>query len=127
MEQFLGKLFYDNQVSGLSLISFYNVTRMHSSRMRTIHCSGRLLGEGCGGVCLGRGCLPGGVCLGGICLGSVYLGGGWCLPRAGIHLCPVNRMTDTCENITFTQLLLWMVTRQHVDTIQSVVVFFQST
>ena len=44
-------------------------TRMHSSRMRTICCSGRLGG---GGVCLGvvsaKGCLPGG---GGVCPGGV--------------------------------------------------------
>ena len=35
-------------------------TRMHSSRMRTVCCSGHLMG---GGGCLLRGCLPGGGCL----------------------------------------------------------------
>ena len=59
-------------------------TRMHSSRMRTIHCSGHRGGRG--GVCLGgfclwgclprgclprgclpRGCLPGGCLPGGVC------------------------------------------------------------
>ena len=40
------------------------VTRMHSSRMRTVHCSGGLGGGGVcqGGVCLRR-CLPRGGCL----------------------------------------------------------------
>ena len=79
-------------------------TRMHSSRMRTVHCSNHLLGGVCpgvGGVCLGRGvsaqrgCLPRravcpeglsaqrGVCLGRgvsawggvVCLGGVWPGG----------------------------------------------------
>ena len=60
---------------------------MHSSRMRTVRCSGRL-GRG-GGVSAWRG-----VCLGGVCLG-VYS------PRPrGRHL-PVNRITDRCKNITF--------------------------
>ena len=46
------------------------VTRMHSSRMRTVRCSGRWGGVW-GGVCLG-GCMPRGGCLprgGGDCLG----------------------------------------------------------
>ena len=44
-----------------------NKTRMHSSRMRTVRCSGRLPGGGClhggvlPGVCLGGGCLRKGV------------------------------------------------------------------
>ena len=66
-------------------------TRMHSSRMRTVRCSG----------CLGRGgCVGGGVCLGGagVCLG-VYTS-----PP------PVNRITDRCKNITFPQLHLRTVT-----------------
>ena len=45
-------------------------------------------GEGC--VCL-VGCLP----RRGVCLGGVHP--------------PVNWITDTCENITFPQLLLWTV------------------
>ena len=61
------------------------------------------------------GCLPGvrvsaqeGVCLeGGVCLGvGICLLPGGCLHSAwgGVHLAP--RQTDTCENITFPQLLL---------------------
>ena len=54
-------------------------TRMHSNRMRTIRCSGRL-----GGVCLPRGVSAQGVCLpwGSICPGGwgVCLEGGGCLP-----------------------------------------------
>ena len=74
-------------------ISF--VTRMHSSRMRTIRCIGRLMGGNClpGCVCLRgclhRGCLPRvsalswGICPGGVCPGGVSQGGSdWrCLPR----------------------------------------------
>ena len=76
----------------------YELKRMHSSRMRTVRCSGRV-GGGClprgvstqgelsgyGGICLGvsawgclpRGCLPKGGCLrrGGISLGGVCLEG----------------------------------------------------
>ena len=62
------------------------ITRMHSSRMRTVRCSGRL-GEG-GCVC------PGGVCPGGC-----------------VYTPPVDRQqTDTCKSITFPQLLLRTVT-----------------
>ena len=49
-------------------------TRMHSSRMHTVRCSDRLVG---GNVCLGWGCLPGGVCLGESSQGR-------CLPRGGL-------------------------------------------
>ena len=61
---------------------------MHSSRMRTVSCSGRL-GEGC----LTRGARnwP----------GLVWLGG--CAP-------PPRGLTDTCKNITFPQLLLRTIT-----------------
>ena len=59
-------------------------TRMHSSRMRTFSCSGRLLG------------------------GVGYLHTGECLP-GGVH--PPGHI-DTCENITFPQLLLRTVTRR---------------
>ena len=48
-------------------------TRMHSSRMRTVRCSSRLLGEG---VVSARGCLPGG---GGYLPRGVCPGG--CLPH----------------------------------------------
>ena len=77
---------------------------MHSSRMRTVRCSGCLIWGGevsargasaQGGVCLG------GVCLGGRCLpGGVYLGG---------HTPPplwTEFLTHACENITFPQLHL---------------------
>ena len=48
---------------------------MHSSRMRTVRCSGRLMGGGvfAQGVCV---CPLGDVCPGGVCPG-----GGECLPR----------------------------------------------
>ena len=77
-----------------------SITRMHSSRMRTVHCSSRLPGVGClsgGGIvcpgdvfrgCLPRGCLPRG-----------------CLPRGvSARHPPVDRMTDRCKNITLQQL-----------------------
>ena len=93
-------------------------TRMQSSRMRTVRCSGRLLGAGCQGGCVpggvpravsAWGCLPGvstrRVCQGGVCLGG---GGGvsakGCLPRGcrpGGCLpdtSPMNRITDRCKN-----------------------------
>ena len=75
---------------------------MHSSRIRTVRCSGR---RGGGGVCLGRwvSAQEGGVCP-----------GRGCLPRAGSD--PVHAgihpplwtefLTHACENITFPQLLL---------------------
>ena len=75
---------------------YYSETRMHSSRMRTVRCSGRLRE-----VCLPKGCLPkvGSVQGRGVCLGDVCPGG--CLPRG---------QTDACENITFPQLPLRTVT-----------------
>ena len=91
--------FKSTQKLELLFIWFLNIfdTRKHSSRMRTVCCSGRrrvgCLPRGCvcpGGVCLGR-CLPGGVCLGGVwlgvrvCLGGVCLGG--CLSGGG-GVCP---------------------------------------
>ena len=65
-------------------------TRMHSSRMRTVCCRGRLILGG-GGVC------PGSVCQG------------------GVHLPPLwtEFLTHTCENITFPQLRLRTV-KNHV-------------
>ena len=92
---------------------------MHSSRMRTVRCSGRRrMGGAClGGVCLGvsawgcllRGCLPGG-CLPSRCLPSRCLPGGVsarvcvCIPactglgvsvpaHAGIHPSPPSPWT----------------------------------
>ena len=108
---------------------------MHSSRIHTVRCSGRLGGEGEG--CLPRGvsapgmaaweqCVcPGGawgqcVCPGGVCLGRC-VSARECLPRRclpgwvytpqtqGQTPLPVNRITDRCRNITFPQLLLWTV------------------
>ena len=82
------------------------ITRMQFSRMRTVHCSGCLIGGVClvGGVCPG-GCLHwGGVCLGGVCLGDVWLGGvclGGCTPPPGTEF-----LTHACENITSPQLRL---------------------
>ena len=77
---------------------FYR-TRMHFSRMHTVHCSGHLGGGGAGGVSA----QVGGVCLGegGVCLGGL----------GGVHL--PHGQTDNYENITFPQLLLWtaMITK----------------
>ena len=91
------------------------LTRMHSSRMRTgrsltVCCSllpgggfslvleGVLLGPG--GVCLVQGgfSMPGGVCLvGGVSMPEGGLPG----PRGGSpETPPVDRITDTCKNIT---------------------------
>ena len=59
---------------------------MHSSRMRTVRCSGRLIKEGC---------LP-------------AQGGGGCLPRV-VYTSPsqwTEFLTHICENITFPQLRL---------------------
>ena len=72
---------------------------MHSSRMRTVHCSGRL--GGCllreGGVCPGRVVFAQrGVCLGG-CLPRGCLPGGVCPDPL-----PVNEITDRCKNISAT-------------------------
>ena len=105
-------------------------TRMHSSRMRTIRCSGHR-GEGgvcpdgraavwgvcpggcaqcpggvCPGGCLPRGCLPRGcVCPGGCLPGGVSAQGDVCQGGVSpVHAHPpVNRMTDACENITLPQ------------------------
>ena len=81
--------------------------------MRTIRSSSRLPGGGwvsaapgdgvCwgGGVCMWAGVLPGRGCMpsGGVCPVRVSAQGGrgWQTP-------PVDRMTDTCENITLAQL-----------------------
>ena len=56
-----------------AFLSLHKTTRMHSSRIRTIHCSGCLLGGGLsGGVCPRRGVYLGDVCPGG------------CLPGGGV-------------------------------------------
>ena len=75
---------------------------MHSSRMRTVRCSGRQWG-----VCLPRG----GVCRGAVCPGGGFPGGvcpEWSAQEGGLpkeDICPVgcppvDRMTNTCKNIT---------------------------
>ena len=69
-----------------------DITRMHSSRMRTVRCIGRV--EFGWGLCLSGGCLPREVPA----------------QEGGVHLPPVDRMRDACENITFPELLLRTVT-----------------
>ena len=73
-------------------------TRMHSSRIRTVRCSGHLLG---GGVSPG-GCLPRwAVSLEGLCLGGVCFLGGRVPAR---HPLPMNRIRQARKNITLPQL-----------------------
>ena len=90
---------------------------MHSSRMRTVRSCSRLLGGG-------RWCLPVGMCLPwGVCPGEVSAWGvsaqgmsawGVCIPACigGRHPQPVDRMTDTCKNITFLELCLRTVMKK---------------
>ena len=108
-------------------------TRMHSSKMRTVCNSGRILGGcllagGCllrgvsapGGVCLGGvysgecvcsrgvsalgGSAPGGVCSGGVCSwGGVCSQGVYPSMHWGRH--PPCGQTDACKNITFANSL----------------------
>ena len=81
--------------------SAYTPTRMHSSRMRTSGCSNHLggclplvRGVSARGRVSAQGCLP---------WKGVSAGG--CLPQP-----PLNRMTDTCENIPLLQLHCSIVT-----------------
>ena len=84
---------------------------MHSSRMRTVRCSRRLLG----GVCPGRGSAQG-VSAQGVCLGGVSAQGGCVFPRG---VCPEGcrpppsrgQNENIAGNITFLQLHFWNVTR----------------
>ena len=85
-------------------------TRMHSSRMRAVCCSGHLGGAD---VCLWS--------WGDVCLwsGGVHPPGrhppGQTSPRpvhAAIHIPPADRIPDACENITFLQRLLRTVNMQ---------------
>ena len=76
-------------------LMFSKKTRMHSSRMRTVRCSGRLLGQG--GVCPGRVSAWGGCLLGGGCLPD------GCTPPFPLW---TKFLTHACENITFLQLRL---------------------
>ena len=83
-------------------------TRMHSSRMPTVHCSDHHAGGSCQRVCLWgctcwRGYLPGGVpargctCPGGcICPGGVPAGGVYPSMHWGRHHPLPYRMTDRC-------------------------------
>ena len=95
-----------------------DLTRMHSSGMCTIHCSGHLGGVCPGEVCLGVfaqvGVCPGvfaygvfakGVYVqGGVCLGGCLSKKGVCL--GGVHPLWTEFLAHACENITFLQLLL---------------------
>ena len=84
---------------------------MHSSRMRTVRNSSRLLGWGClllgwvsatGGCLLPGGCLfQGGACSGGVCS---WAGGGGDIP-ACTEADPICGQTDRCKNITFATSL----------------------
>ena len=81
------------------------ITRKHSSRMRTVRCSGRRW-RGCllpGGVCQGDGGVSsqGGVCLGGLCPGvSAQWDVCWGVSARGVYPSmhwvdpPVKRTTD---------------------------------
>ena len=105
---------------------------MHSSRMRTVRNSSRLLGGGCllpGGVSTLGGCLlpRGGVSvLGGVSApGGCLLPGGGLLPggRVGIPACteadhPCGQ-TDRCQDITFATSLR-TVTRMHFSRMRTV-------
>ena len=88
-------------------IKIYVVTRLHSSRMHTVRCSGRLRGVSTRRA-VPRGCLPGGVCQGVSAQREVSAWGG-CLPRqTPPH---VKRITVRCKNNTLPQLLLQTVKR----------------
>ena len=63
---------------------------------------------------------------GGCLLRGVSASGGGVSQHALRHTpLPVNRITDSCKNITFPQLRLWAVTRRHAA--WSSVFFFQQT
>ena len=64
---------------------------MHSSRMRTVRCSSRLL----------KGCLPGGLSVRGVCPGVRGGLSRGCLPKCmlGYTPPPVDRMTDRCKTL----------------------------
>ena len=74
--------FLSNNDACIEAFKQYN-TRMHSSRMRTVGCSDRLLGEGC---------LPGGVFAHGGCLSDTP---------------SVNIMTDAYENVADGNKKVW--------------------
>ena len=99
--------------------------RMYSSRMRTVRCShrhweggGRVSAQGgvCSGMsaqggclprvgCLPRECLPGrGVCAEECLPGRGCLRRGVSAQRVSARHPPVERMTDSCKNITLSQV-----------------------
>ena len=93
------KVHFDAVISvALAKGNYTCITRMHSSRMRTFRCSGRPFGRGVFAQGVGGVSAQGDVCLGG------------CLPRGSLprgmsaRHPAVDRMTDTCRNITLLQL-----------------------
>ena len=96
--------------------SFVSLTRMHSSRMRTVRSSSRRRGEGLlpeGAVCSGgvysRGCSRGGCLLGGVSAQKVSAWEGGVsasvharIPHTPAHTCG---QTHRCKNITFATSL----------------------
>ena len=91
----------------------WNYIRRHSSRMRTVRCSGCLGGGG--GVFAGRVCL-GGMSARGVCHGMPARGVsgrvdiclGVCVCQRGVSARhpPVNKMTDRCKNITLLRTVI---------------------
>ena len=104
---------------------------MHSSRMHTA-CSLTIWWRGAcvaGGVCVagdmrGRGGLRGGghACQRGMHGGAGVRGRGHAWQVGGVHgmhVLPVDRMTDSCKNITLPQTLLRTVINYRLDTVKS--------
>ena len=88
---------FDREMTG----KYYLKTRMHSSRMRTIRCSGSLSCHACP---LPRTDPP----------STMHAPFTTHITFPGhapfvMHTPSVDRMIDACENITFPQLLLWTV------------------
>ena len=74
-------------------------TRIHSSRMRTVRCSGRLVGGSARAAVLPGGCLPEGVfSWGGLPRRRVSAGG---RGDGGVHLPPVDRQTPVTTFANF--------------------------
>ena len=105
-------------------------TRIHSSRMRTAHLltisQHALLGGTCPGVYLPGVYLPGWcTCLGGVPARGVYLSRGvppqvpphplWTEWQTGAKILPCPKLRLRVVNITFQQLLLWAVMKQHLS------------
>ena len=84
---------------------------MHSSRMRTVRCSSHP---------------GGGVCTGGVYPGAVSARGRGVFLPCGVYTSPRGQ-TDTCENITFPQLLLRTVKMQKKENIFRTNDFFSHT